>query len=113
MVEFESDELDELGDIDFDDILVEVNGIVEFDNVDEDDIDVLFVSLVDDLFDVGEEIESVFFLLIVEDEDDKFEISIDDLLEEYGVDVGFIDELDSNDDFINEDMLSKFDDEIN
>lgn len=113
MVEFESDELDELGDIDFDDILVEVNGIVEFDNVDEDDIDVLFVSLVDDLFDVDEEIESVLFLLIVEDEDDKFEISIDDLLEEYGVDVGFIDELDSNDDFINEDMLSKFDDEIN
>ena len=111
--ELESDELDESGDIDPDDILAEVNGTAESDNVDEDDIDALLASSVDDLSDADEETESVSPLPTVEDEDDKPEISIDDLLEEHGVDAGLTDELDSNDDLINEDMLSKLDDEIN
>ena len=113
--ESESDELDEAGDVDPDNILAEVNGAAESENVDEDDIDALLASSVDSLPDTEEDdgSESVASLPSVEDEDDKPEISIDDLLEEHGVDAGLTDELDSNDDLINEDMLSKLDDEIN
>ena len=84
--------------------------------LDEDDIDALLASSMEEVendVDDKEESESLTSLPSVEDEDDKPEISIDDLLEEHGVDAGLTDELDSNDDLINEDMLSKLDDEIN
>ncbi|NDV91914.1 AAA family ATPase [Alteromonas sp. 345S023] len=48
----------------------------------------------------------------VEDEDDKPEISIDDLLESTPSEPSLTDELDSNDDLINDDMIEKLEDEI-
>merc|ERR1712137_127987 len=104
---------EEAGDINPDDILNEVNGTSESENVDEDDIDALLASSVEDFTNDAEPSESSPSLPTIEDEDDKPEISIDDLLDEHGVDAGLTDELDSNDELINEDMLSKLDDEIN
>ena len=106
----DTDELADVDDIDPDEILNEVNEASESGNVDEDDIDALLASSVEEVendVDDKEESESLTSLPSVEDEDDKPEISIDDLLEEHGVDAGLTDELDSNDDLINEDMLSK------
>ncbi|WP_308469229.1 FimV/HubP family polar landmark protein, partial [Alteromonas sp. KUL150] len=106
-------EIDESEEINPDDILNEVNGTSESENVDEDDIDALLASSVEELTDDAEPNEISPSLPTIEDEDEKPEISIDDLLEEHGVDAGLTDELDSNDELINEDMLSKLDDEIN
>ena len=53
--------VDESGDIDPDDILAEVNGTAESDNVDEDDIDALLASSVDDYLTLAKSRKCFFF----------------------------------------------------
>ena len=73
---------------------------------------------VDDIFEAAqsasnESEEDTATLPSVDDEDETPEISIDDLLEQNAPEPTLLDELDSKDELINEDMIDKLDDEIN
>ena len=73
---------------------------------------------VDDIFEAAqsasnESEEDTATLPSVDDEDETPEISIDDLLEQNAPEPTLLDELDSKDELINEEMIDKLDDEIN
>jgi pilus assembly protein FimV len=113
-VDFEASsqpEESDLDDFDIDDILNDAQSVSasEFDSADQTD---------EESFDENEApvqnetLAATAALPSVEDDDEKPEISIDDLLESTSAEPSLTDELDSNDDLINDDMIDKLEEEI-